>query len=1337
MAKRALICVLLAAFCLFVSAPLLAQVSSVGRLIGTVKDQTGAVIAGADVKVRDEATGAVIETKSGADGAFAVSSMKPGNYVVTVTMAGFKAAEYRNVKIIVNQTYDLQATMEVGAVESTVVVEAGAEVLETASPTVGTTITGKSITQLPLVSRDALDLAILMPGAQTVGRARNTSFMGLPKGAINITIDGINAQDNLLKSSDGFFTITRPRIDAMEEFSISTAAAGAESSEGAVQISFVTKRGGNEYTGGVWWQHRNDFLNSNYYFNNQAGLDRQRQRLNQFGYKVGGPILKERLFFFTAFDFYRNPESRARTRTILTAQAAGGTFRYNTSSSIAAGTTIPLWIDCGPGAGPGTVLAAAVPSGTTCTAALIGSANSLAAANGFTNVIDTVVAGMLAPLTSLATGGANAGSVGHPATTSLFQELISFNNPGSGKRNFPDFRFDWNITKNHTFTAIYHYNWFSSTPDFLNGFDRTYPVAPYDTNQGSQISNRNQWVAAWRWNLKANMSNEVRAGFQTAPVSFFPDLNADLYPNLTTNLGPIRARPLLNLVTQPLININSQQSRNTAVYQLIETFSWARGKHNLSFGFNFTEVRLKQVFRAAQAGTISLGLATTDPANGIFSGTTLPGSSTTDQGNARSLYGMLAGRITGYSASVFVDPKQRQFVTGAPRQDRTFQTEFGFYGSDSWRIRPDLTITASLRWEYQGAPEDGFNTTFRLANGRRDVFGISGDGNLFKPGTLTGAIPTYELNNGRSWYDADLNNFAPQLGLSWQPGYDNRVWNTVFGGPGKSVFRAGIAINYTREGLNNWQSMARGNPGYFGTQLTNPVAGTPGPGQFVAGSLQLQNLNVTGVNQTPAAFVDSFQVTPFVGQGVNVFLDTVATPLVYSWQVGIQREITPNMVFEVRYVGNKGSGLWRQYNLNEVNIFENGFLTEFGIAKNNLAICRATAGCTVRFSNQGLPGQQPVPIMTAAFTGSTAGSQTNTNFASGTFIGFLDNNTPGSFAGSLSGSQTFLCNLAGSVALQGVLATSPCPTTAPAVGAFPVNFWVASPHATGGTFLFGNDTHSSYHSLQMEFRRRLARGVQFTANYTWSKSLSNYYADSSVSFSGFSTLRNKQRDRGPSPFDLRHQFKAYGIWELPFGPGRKWSSSHGWLNRIIEEWEVSTVIKAQTGRATLITSGNGGTFNTADGGVVLTGITANQLQNSLSVRKLPDGRVFWFPASLLDSAQQRSNTSFIRPCGFNTPAEAGTFCRRLFITGPAFFTPDINIVKRFRITERIRLEYRAEFINAFNNINFFYNASAATSANSISTRSTSFGRITEAFIDTSTTDYNGGRVIQMVLRVNF
>ncbi len=1353
MTKRFSQFVVLALACLVVVSSAWGQASSVGSLTGTVTDATGAVIAGADVQVKDEATGATYDTKSGADGSFRIASLKPGSYIVTITMSGFKKGEFRNVKIVVGQIYDLSAKMEVGEVQSTVVIEAGAEVLETASSTVGGTVTGRAIQTLPLASRDALDLAILVPGAATTGRARQTSFMGLPKGAINITIDGINAQDNILKSSDGFFTIIRPRVDSIEEFSISTAGQGAEqSSEGAVQIRFETKRGGNQYHGGGWWQHRNDFFNSNYYFSNLAGTPRQRQRLNQYGGQVGGPILKDKLFFFVAEDNYRNPSSQVRSRTILAPSALAGNFEYRTSSTITPTATQAAWLTCAASSPRG-----ANGSGPTCTANI----PALIAATGFTFTSDPVTSSILSAIN----GARTAAGVSLLPIPDAHTDSIQFNNPGDATRRFPDVRLDYNVTKAHQVSLIYHYNYFSSSPDFLNSFDRTYPVAPFDQISGAQISNRNEWVGSWRWNLAANKSNEIRWGLQTAPVSFFPDLNLGLYPTATTNQGSIVIRPTFPIISAPFLAV-STQGRNTPISQLIETFSWTTGKHSFSFGGNWTALRLKQFFsRAAQTATINL--AGNDPVSvaGVFGTGNLPGSSAAQQGNAAALFAMLTGRVSAYSGTVSATAAQRAYVSGANGLQRVNQDELGFYGQDQWRILPTLTINYGMRWEFQGAPRDPDNLIYRVAGQLNGEYGISGPGNLFSPGTLTGSHPLYELNGDAKWYQNDLNNFAPNLGLAWTPNIDNKWYNMVFGGPGKTVIRAGYSITFTREGLNNFNSIAQSNPGFnatiSATQVAPPAGACPTssaastPGQYPAGCLTLNTLTTGSFLQSlitnPPAYPDSssFSIRPNQGFSTNAFDPDLALPLVHNWNFGIQREINPNLVVEVRYVGNHGQGLWRQDDLNEVNIFENGFLQEFLNARNNLTICRANvAACTAAmglaatsttrsFSNLGLPGQVPVPILSAAFTGSTTGTQLNTFFRNATFITQLDNGVAGSMANSLAfaNSGQFICNMAGSAAflaptvLPGASGAG-CPSVVAGAG-FPVNFFVVNPHSTGGAFRFYNGTHSTYNGLVLEARHRPAKGLQFNANYTWSKSITNLFADSSVSFQAFDTLRNQGRNKGPSPWDLRHAFKMQLIYEMPFGAGKRWSSSQGWVNQVIGGWEISAIQRWQSGRILLLTSGQGGTVNQYDGGVMLNGITTQQIQSMLQIRKTPTGQVFYFPASLIGS-DGRANTTFIRPC--NTP---GAFCQRPFLYGPMFYRADISVIKSFKITERVRLQYRAEFLNAFNNINFFYPGSETTSVPTASVSSTSFGTVTNAFRDVSTTDDNGGRIIQMVFRINF
>ncbi len=1339
---------IVAALCLVFAGFAAAQTTSTGTLTGAVTDPTPAAIIGAQVHAVDDATGASFDATTGDGGVFTFASLKPGSYTVTVTKEGFKKGVYKNVKVIVNQTYTLEAKLEIGEIGTSIVVEAGQEVLETASTNVGTTITGKAITNLPFTSRDALDLAVLMPGVQTTGRPRQSSVEGLPKGAINVTIDGINVQDEVLKSSDGFFATIRPRIDDIQEFSITTAGNDAsQNSEGAVQIHFVSSRGGNAWHGGGWEYLRNDWFNANYFFSNQnkPQLPRQIFRLNEYGGKVGGPIFKDKLFFFADMDVFSEPQTQVKTRTLLTPAAVQGSFIYQpTSLPTGAQLTAAPWTTCNGNA-----------SAPICTVNLYQLAGTVTNLGPSSNISapttpDPFIANILGILNGVVPGSNGVVDPGTPCQNAAIcnQRSVGFNVSAVGKRYFPDFRLDWNISKKHTFEFDYHYSSFNGNPDFLNGAEYTFPVAPFINQMGGQISNRNLWVWAWRWNVSNNVSNEMRFGIRSAPISFFPNEGLAIYPQVTTNLGNARVSPTMtSLMTNPFLGYN-RQGRNDGLGQLIDTLTWAKGTHSINVGMSWYQLYYNDFYAFPAVGSADISTASASDLISAPMSAGLVNMTSTDQGNAASLYTTLVGRVASYSGSVYFDPSVRQLVTGALNVDREHQKEFGFYVQDSWRVKPSLTFNYGLRWEYQGAPKDTLNEYFTLQGGLNGVAGVSGSvSNLFKPGTMPGSPTVFTLNGAAPWYNKDLKDFAPTIGAAWQPNFENSLLKKFFGGAGKTVLRAGYSISYTREGLNTFFVIAGDNAGYFGSQSmanVGPVANCDGTvntgcaaGTFAAGTIKFNSMNYPNVSQTPSSFQTSFALSASAGQSAWAFNPNLKVPRVQSWSVGIQRELSPSMVVEARYVGNHGTGLWRTINLNETNIFENGFLQEYTNAKNNLAVCNANLNTTclaaeiaagirpatattgvATFANLGLTGQVALPIMTASFTGTTAqtnATQSNANFRSGAFITNLGNGTVGTFANSIAGNLTFWNNFK--------------------AAGYPSNLFRLNPDARGGANMLYNGGQSTYNALVIEFRRRPSKGLQFSANYSFSRSLTDFFADTSTAQAGYTTLRNTNYQKGFAPFDLRHQFKAQGIYELPFGPGRKWSSSNWIASRLMGGWQVNTIFRWQSGRITALANGQGGTFNQNDPGIVLTGLTRNQLQSQLGVSvsnpATPPGIVTYWPASLLAS-NGTSNQSFVAPCG-----TAGSLCGRVQVTGPRFFRADISLAKTTKITERISAEIRAEALNAFNNINFLYGGTATSANGSATITSTSLARITAAYQDISTTDDPGGRIIQMVFRINF
>jgi len=305
---------------------------------------------------------------------------------------------------------------------------------------------------------------------------------------------------------------------------------------------------------------------------------------------------------------------------------------------------------------------------------------------------------------------------------------------------------------------------------------------------------------------------------------------------------------------------------------------------------------------------------------------------------------------------------------------------------------------------------------------------------------------------------------------------------------------------------------------------------------------------------------------------------------------------------------------------------------------------------------------------------------------------------------------------------------------------FPSNFFVVNPTATGGSFVITNGAQSTYNALVVDLRHRPSHGLQFDASYVFSKSLTNFQANSSTNSFSFTTLRNPGYDKGPAPFNATHNIKVQVVYALPFGQGHRISSSNGFVNRLLGGWEVDTVTRFQTGQPVLITSGvtGGNTFNGAGPGINLIGLTRQQIQSMLTTNKTAvAGAVTYVPSSLLTTGNTTANTAVFQPCNV-----AGSLCSKPFFTGPSFFRADISLVKTTKITERINFEMRMEALNAFNDADFYWAGGPGTSPQSVSTQSTRFGLMGSnntngAYTDINTTQDPGGRVVQLVGRINF
>jgi len=1265
-----------------------ASAQTTGRLEGTVQDGTGASVPMAQLRVINTEAGQVFETTTNESGRWVVPALPTGFYQVQVTKQGFKSATIEKVKIDAGLPSTVNVTLEIGSLAETIEVQGGVEVLQTATATVAATLVGRQLNELPFTSRNLTELLATQAGFAVPNIPRNMSANGMPQSTLNITLDGLNIQDNLNKSSD-LYTPVFARADAIEEMTVTTAAAGADNTgEGAAQVRMVTRRGTNNWNGSVFWQHRNDFFNANYYFNNIDGLPRDRIKLNQIGGRIGGPIWKDKLFFFAHYEAFRLPQSyNSPTQTILTPEARQGLFSYRDTASGAI-RTVNLY-----------QLAAAK--------------NPTLPANvrPYPTTPDPVVARTLDQISAI-TGTAGS-KFSRIDTNNDYNRLnYNFQTPGKNNRDFPTLRLDWNVSSKHQLEFVYNYPKNLRSPDGLNTAIPILPGTGIVLNGqaiGSQGGNNFSAVVAVRSALTPRLTSEIRFGLTGGTVIFNDGVSpADFaqWNGYATAYG---------YLTNPY-RVTGQSRRNTPVKQGQANLTYSWGSHLLNFGGSFTQVN---AWSSANTGSAfvpvaSFGIAANDPINlgatNLFDLVNFPNSNPADRTNAAAQYALLTGRISQIARSVNLDENTRKYGVFPP-VTRNRQREFALYLQDTWRIAPSLTFNFGLRLDRQNPPEN-LNGIYTRP-GFEGVWGISGVGNLFRPGVLTGKVPVYNpVEAGASAFNG-FNYWAPSAGLAWVLPKSEFAPLRWLAGSGQSVLRMGYAISTIREGASTLNDVWNSNQGRVFTTTIDP---NNFPTEFgPAGSVHFRDPNL------PARVAPSepnFPIPVLAGNTVRDFDPNLRVGYVQSWNFGFQRELTRDTVLELRYVGNHGTRLWKEVNVNEVNIFENGFLDEFRVAQSNLSIARQSNAASNNFGNQNLPGQRAIPIIQTAL-----GTTNDVNFALQIARGQ---------AGTVAASIAQNAQRMGRLTAAG----------------YPQNLFIANPTVVGGASTYmTNAGHSTYNALQVELRRRLSNGLLAQGSYTWSKSLTNTF-DEGIGGS-FTTFRNPGLDKFVSPWDIRHQFKANWIYELPFGPRRKFLNGveNVVVRKALEGWDLAGVTRFQSGSPVLLTGGGRNTFNNLDAGVALFNMTAKDLQNMVEIRKTTSatnlrGIVYFLPQSLIDNSMaafevgNKTLANLDRSKPYIGPATVpGQLGYRVSLYGPWQQKWDFSLLKKTQITERTNVEFRAQFLNIFNLQNFLLGP-AGNAVTSLSVGN-DFGQTRSAYRDLNNTNDPGSRVIEFVLRLNF
>jgi hypothetical protein len=1251
-----------------------AQLTSTS-LHGIVRDPSGGVVPNASVKLKDLGTGIERTGKSGEDGSFVFVDLAAATYRVTVSADGFQTAFVDKIAVDSGRNTDVQVTLTVGATTQTVEVSASAALLETTSNEVGTTINNSAIQQLPYASRDVLMFSLLMAGNTTANDAsgRNSTFNGLPNASLNISLDGMNNNSQRFKTGGtSMYAFAPERIDAIDQVTVSTtgldAAAGGQ---GAMNIRFTTKRGTEQYHGSIGTQFANEALNSNTFFNNLHGQPIARTRQNNPYGSIGGPLLpfipklKHKLFFFAYFEAQPQPGSSTNSTTILTPAAQAGNFTYN-------GT-----------------------DGQSHTVNLL----QVAGAAGYTSTIDPTISSIFGQIN----GSLSKGSGFLPVTGQPYFQTLLWTQGQNTMQEFPSARVDYQITPK----INWHGTW-SLRHQVIDGGPNYPGMDQYNYGGGYKIT---AYVAtnAVDWTITPHLLNNTTFGVQSNGEYFYQG-SAPQQWGVYGNRNIVFPGMTINVANQSVANANATATalspvvvnqtpfiRNNPVYQVKDDLNWVKGRHTILIGGSWLHTSFYETsYNSAGVPSYNLGIAASDPVTSVLSATgALPGINTGngDQANAQALYALLTGRMTGISSSVNVNENSHQFTQFAPITQRIAFTTVGLYAQDSFRVNPTLTLNYGLRWQIDGAIKSTNGINGEPTGG--SFLGPSTG--LFQPGSLNG-VQNPMLTQVNAPYPTDWNNLSPNIGVAWNPNVTSGALGKFMGG-NKTVIRAGASITYYNEGMNAISNVLTSNQG--SAQSQTATAGNPG---FPVGGVNLSS-PTPPLSIAPASFGYPIPISNYVFTGGNTLFyinPQLGSPYTTNWNFGIQRLLPGNVVLEARYIGNKSTHMWHYQSINEVNIFENGFLPQFIQAQQNLTINQAN-GKGNTFINNGLPGQGALPIFDAAFgaSGSQIPVATSSGYGSSTFITNLTQGVAGTMAATLAStaSPTYYCRLVGAkfapCAAQGYTGTTP----------YPINFFTPNPYATNLRYQ-SNDGNVNYNGLQVEGRKNLSHGLAITANFVWSHGMGDMLnaSDQTGTYQWF-TQRNARLSYGPTPFDRRLAFNSYWTYDLPIGKNKALNVQNGILDRIVGGWTVGGVEQIATGNPTILNSARNTMNNLAQSGVVFgNGYTPDQLQANLS--SIPNQNQV-IAGNLISnvSAVSQSNGA-ANPTYYGPALTPGVFSQLVYLRNNTSFALHMSLNKEVHIHDRFLIGFRLEALNFLNHPFFALGTTSPTA--------TTFGQVTTA-----------------------
>jgi outer membrane receptor protein involved in Fe transport len=1235
MARRSLV-VRLAVFSLLtlLASPALGQ-STGGRILGRVADPSGAVLANVSVRITNQGTGVARDTKTNGSGDYTFVEVAPGNYTAEFEQKGFKRNVQKDVTVDINQVVTLNSTLQIGATAETVEVTSEAPLVDTTSTQLGTVVNDRAIVQLPLNQRDTYQFLSLQPGVSSqVGadlyyggdNVASVSVNGGRGRSNNFSVNGGDANDLFVN-----LPTVQPSPDSVEEFRILTNTFDAEygRNSGSV-VNLVTKSGTNQLHGNVYDFLRNKVLNSRGYFD----TSKPAFVMNQFGGTLGGPIKKDRTFFFASYEGLRRSQGKSGdVVAVPDALERLGNFSEGPAFSGVIGNQ-----------GVADVLNSRGPTHIEC-AADIAAAGGTSPAEGVlysdvfpNNIIplscqDPVAVDLLrfVPTSNTANG--------------FFQAVLT----GHDRSDQATFRFDHHLNDKQQFSAYYYF-----TDQFtLNPFNNFQAAGANVPGFGSTVKQRfQQWNLSHTWTLSNNVVNEFRFTYMreaqgtfqhsvhtnnvtdsclsaaAKPFCFTGVSDSDVINKASFGENPLAETPFSNKIgITPGLGPSREGVPDVAISggftignnfegeipQTGNSFQWAdnitkvKGNHTLKFGADVRRMRFDQHLFFEVSGYYN-----------YF------GGGTNDTGFSDLYPNYLLGLPDVYQQ-------------GAANTENVRTTGVYLFGQDSWKIRPNLTLNYGLRWELNTPLTDigkrvqtfrpgQVTSVYPCVNTAYDqALGVSDCNSIFPTGIVFPGDKGVPAGLTQTYYKA----FAPRIGIAWSPGSS-----------GKTSIRAGWGLFYNPiEQLVLEQFSAE--PPFGGSVfLVETMFNTPFYPQ--SGGFAYPN-PFNGIQDPPRGQpVDWAAFRPALLFGE--FQPHMRSQYSAQYNLSIQRELAKNLVLQVGYVGSQAHRLLASQDLNRATPQTCLDIAAIAAAdpSGNSVLSFDTPGATCNQFAEDNQFQVTVPngFNFHLPNGKTLKGTGQTIF----FTGIRPFSSPN-------------CQLDG----------TNCP--ADEIEVF--------------SNIFAQDTiaNSSYNSLQVDLEKRFSNGLQLQAAYTLSKSI-----DLASSFEDILNPFDVRRSRSLSLFDTRHRFVLSYYYELPIP---KYSGVTG---KLANGWAVSGITQFQAGFPIHLLSDDDNELTSSidfsSAGV------PDQLApfHKLDPRKNPNNYGF-DPNSFTSNASDDTQAPCSAGATFNCfqPSLFGRYgsAPRTICCGPGLNNWDISIQKSTQLSEKTRMEFRWDIFNLANHTRFF------------------------------------------------